>query len=45
MNQPVKSEKEVLIAEFRRLKAEISAALKIQALRGNKDAEFVLEHL
>ena len=46
MNQPVKSEKEVIIAEFKRLKANIDGALRIQAERyGNKEAAWLLKHL
>lgn len=46
MNLVQLSERERLIAEFKRLKRDISAALRIQAERyGNKDAEWVNKHL
>ena len=46
MNQPVKkSEKEMTIAEFKRLKANIDGALRIQAERGNGDAAWIRKHL
>lgn len=39
--QKEKSEKEELIAEFKRLKARIDRSLKIQAEKGNSDAEWL----
>lgn len=43
--QKEKSEKEKLIAEFKRLKAKIDGALGIQAEKGNSDAEWLRSHL
>jgi ElaB/YqjD/DUF883 family membrane-anchored ribosome-binding protein len=43
--QKEKSEKEEIIAEFKRLKANIDGALKIQAERGNEEAVWIRKHL
>ena len=44
--QKEEGEKEKKIAEFKRLKANIDGALRVQAERyGNKDAEWIRRHL